>query len=84
MFGSPSPTARAHWASRGDVIVLPYGDQHWVGGQEHAEPVPIVTPVAAVARRVGYDSEEAFSRAFKRSHGAGAGRVAGGSPVGRP
>lgn len=25
--------------------------------------------VAAVARRVGYDSEEAFSRAFKRSHG---------------
>jgi len=26
--------------------------------------------VAAIARRVGYDSEEAFSRAFKRSHGA--------------
>ena len=26
--------------------------------------------VAAVARRVGYDSEEAFSRAFKRAHGA--------------
>jgi AraC-like DNA-binding protein len=25
--------------------------------------------VAAVARRVGYESEEAFSRAFKRSHG---------------
>jgi AraC-like DNA-binding protein len=25
--------------------------------------------VAAVARRVGYDSEEAFSRAFKRAHG---------------
>ena len=25
--------------------------------------------VAAVARRVGYDSEEAFSRAFKREHG---------------
>jgi AraC-like DNA-binding protein len=25
--------------------------------------------VAAVARRVGYDSEEAFSRAFKRVHG---------------
>jgi AraC-like DNA-binding protein len=32
-----------HWAGRGDVIVLPYGDQHWVGGQEHADPVPIVT-----------------------------------------
>ena len=26
--------------------------------------------VATVARRVGYDSEEAFSRAFKRSHGS--------------
>ena len=25
--------------------------------------------VAAVSRRVGYDSEEAFSRAFKRAHG---------------
>jgi AraC-like DNA-binding protein len=25
--------------------------------------------VQAVARRVGYDSEEAFSRAFKRAHG---------------
>jgi AraC-like DNA-binding protein len=25
--------------------------------------------VATVARRVGYDSEEAFSRAFKRVHG---------------
>jgi AraC-like DNA-binding protein len=26
--------------------------------------------VVSVARRVGYDSEEAFSRAFKRAHGA--------------
>ena len=26
--------------------------------------------VAAISRRVGYDSEEAFSRAFKRSKGA--------------
>jgi AraC-like DNA-binding protein len=25
--------------------------------------------VGAVARRVGYDSDEAFSRAFKRAHG---------------
>jgi transcriptional regulator GlxA family with amidase domain len=25
--------------------------------------------VGAVARRVGYDAEEAFSRAFKRAHG---------------
>jgi AraC-like DNA-binding protein len=28
------------------------------------------SPVAAIARCVGYDSEEAFSRAFKRAHGA--------------
>ena len=27
-------------------------------------------PVAAVARRVGYEAEEAFSRAFKRAYGA--------------
>ena len=27
------------------------------------------TGVATVARRVGYDSEEAFSRAFKRASG---------------
>ena len=30
-------------------------------------------PVAAVARRVGYESEEAFSRAFKRDHGVAPG-----------
>ena len=26
--------------------------------------------VGTIARRVGYDAEEAFSRAFKRSHGS--------------
>jgi AraC-like DNA-binding protein len=26
--------------------------------------------VAAIAHRVGYESEEAFSRAFKRTHGS--------------
>lgn len=31
------------WARRGDVIVLPYGDQHYVGGVTPAECVPIVT-----------------------------------------
>lgn len=30
-----------HWAGRGDVIVLPYGDQHWMGGVDRAERVPI-------------------------------------------
>jgi AraC-like DNA-binding protein len=31
-----------HWASAGDVIVLPYGDQHRVGGTDDAEIVPIL------------------------------------------
>ena len=39
--------------------------------------------VATVARRVGYDSEEAFSRAFKRVHGVSPSRwrVATNAPV---
>ena len=32
-----------HWASVGDVIVLPYGDQHQMGGLQDAEVVPIST-----------------------------------------
>jgi len=32
-----------HWAGEGDVIVLPYGDQHRVGGVESAESVPIIS-----------------------------------------
>jgi AraC-like DNA-binding protein/ubiquinone/menaquinone biosynthesis C-methylase UbiE len=32
-----------HWADTGDVIVLPYGDQHAMGGQEPAERVSIAT-----------------------------------------
>lgn len=41
-------------------------------------------PVAAVAHRVGYDSEEAFNRAFKRESGQppGVWRRAGGAAVG--
>jgi AraC-like DNA-binding protein len=30
-----------HWAGRGDVIVLPYGDQHRMGGLHEAAAVPI-------------------------------------------
>jgi AraC-like DNA-binding protein len=30
-----------HWASEGDVIVLPYGDPHRMGGEEPARCVPI-------------------------------------------
>jgi AraC-like DNA-binding protein len=33
----------ARWAQEGDVIVLPYGDQHRVGGAEPAECVSIAT-----------------------------------------
>jgi AraC-like DNA-binding protein len=31
-----------HWAEVGDVIVLPYGDRHVIGGRASAECVPIV------------------------------------------
>ncbi|MGZ4705588.1 MAG: AraC family transcriptional regulator [Acidimicrobiales bacterium] len=32
-----------HWADEGDVIVLPYGDQHRIGGEQPAECVSIFT-----------------------------------------
>jgi AraC-like DNA-binding protein len=32
-----------HWAGQGDVIVVPYGDQHAVGGEAPAECVSILT-----------------------------------------
>lgn len=32
-----------HWARRGDVIVLPYGDQHSMGGVQDARTVSIAT-----------------------------------------
>jgi AraC-like DNA-binding protein len=32
-----------HWATAGDVIVLPYGDQHTMGGVGDSEVVPITT-----------------------------------------
>jgi AraC-like DNA-binding protein len=31
-----------HWAHPGDVIVLPYGDHHVIGGESPAECVPII------------------------------------------
>jgi AraC-like DNA-binding protein len=36
-----------HWAGAGDVIVLPYGDQHRMGGVEAAETVPIMSVLQA-------------------------------------
>ena len=32
-----------HWASEGDVIVLPYGDRHTIGGKSPAEIAPILS-----------------------------------------
>ena len=31
------------WASEGDVIVMPYGDRHTIGGMADADPVSILT-----------------------------------------
>ena len=53
-----------HWAGPGDVIVLPYGDQHTMGGLEVADVVPITTfmPPAPWAQmpvlRYGRDGSE--------------------------
>lgn len=35
------PGGERHWATQGDVVVLPYGDHHAMGGQDEAEPVPL-------------------------------------------
>jgi AraC-like DNA-binding protein len=39
------PEGERYWASAGEVIVLPYGDSHQMGGAEPAEPVPITSVV---------------------------------------
>ena len=36
-----------HWAAQGDVIVLPYGDQHTMGGVEDAPTIPLMTLMPA-------------------------------------
>jgi AraC-like DNA-binding protein len=36
-----------HWAGAGDVIVLPYGDQHRMGGVDSAEFVPLTSIMQA-------------------------------------
>jgi AraC-like DNA-binding protein len=35
-----------HWATTGDVIALPYGDQHLMGGVEHAAPIQMASILA--------------------------------------
>ena len=36
------PDNERHWAHEGDVIVVPYGDTHTIGGASAAEPVSIL------------------------------------------
>jgi len=40
------PGGERHWAGAGDVIVLPYGDQHEMGGVRDAVAVPMGTILA--------------------------------------
>ena len=35
-----------HWATAGDVVVLPYGDQHRMGGVGECEVVPLMSIMA--------------------------------------
>ena len=41
--GSPSTVVTEHWVIGGDVIVLPYGDQHCMGGVHDAETVSMAS-----------------------------------------
>ncbi|MFI6426690.1 cupin domain-containing protein [Promicromonospora sp. NPDC050880] len=47
----------------------------WRLHQAHTALTTTAEPVASIARRVGYRSESAFGRAFKRHHGASPGAV---------
>jgi len=40
------PGGERHWANSGDVIVLPYGDQHFMGGTAAADPISVATLIA--------------------------------------
>lgn len=40
-----------HWATAGDVFVLPYGDQHRMGGVQHADHVALSTFMPALPWR---------------------------------
>jgi AraC-like DNA-binding protein len=40
------PGGERHWANSGDVIVLPYGDQHLMGGTAAATPISVATLIA--------------------------------------
>ena len=53
------------WANRGDVIVMPYGDDYAMGGEEPAERVPILSLV----------SQPPWDQMPELSHGAGGPRT---------
>lgn len=52
----------------------------WRLEQAHSELTRTTDPIATISSRVGYSSEAAFSRAFKRHHGATPGAVRRSSP----
>ena len=37
------PDGERHWARSGDVIVIPYGEPHTIGGEASAEPVSVLS-----------------------------------------
>jgi AraC-like DNA-binding protein len=59
------PGGERHWANRGDVIVLPYGDDYLMGGAGPAEIVPILNLMS----RPPWDSMPVLE------HGAGGDRT---------
>ncbi|KRE30534.1 AraC family transcriptional regulator [Agromyces sp. Soil535] len=52
----------------------------WRLEQAHSELTRTTDPIASISSRVGYTSEAAFSRAFKRHHGTTPGAVRRASP----
>ncbi|MCL3861198.1 cupin domain-containing protein [Actinotalea sp. K2] len=62
-----------HWAGAGDVIVLPYGDEHTMGGIQDAEVVPIAsfipptpwTEMPVLRRGVGEGEHRLRARAHR-------------------
>jgi AraC-like DNA-binding protein len=60
------PGGERHWASPGDVIVLPYGDDHQMGG---AEPADVVVPITNLMARPPWDT------ILVVEHGAGGDRT---------
>lgn len=56
----------------------------WRLEQAHAELLATTDPIASISSRVGYTSEAAFSRAFKRHHGRTPGAARSSAPASQP